>query len=121
MTVGSRIKNLRTMANMSQVELSERIHVSKQTLYKYENDIITNIPSDKIELIAKVFSVTPAMIMGWRDDSEEQLERFTSHEKELVHKYRAAPEGIQESVCKLLDVKYSEKKDASGSSADMLA
>lgn len=106
---------------MSQVELSERIHVSKQTLYKYENDIITNIPSDKIELIAKVFSVTPAMIMGWKDDSEGQSERFTPLEKELIDKYRAAPEGIQESVCKLLDIKYSEKRDASKTSADMLA
>lgn len=32
---------------MSQVEFADKINVSKQTLYKYENDIITNIPSDK--------------------------------------------------------------------------
>ena len=69
MTIGKRIRNLRTTVGMSQIELAQKIKVSKQTLYKYENDIITNIPSDKIELIAKVFSVTPALIMGWNDSA----------------------------------------------------
>ena len=45
--------------------------VSKQTLYKYENNIITNIPSDKIEGLAKIFNVSPALIMGWDDTPKE--------------------------------------------------
>lgn len=53
MTVGERIKELRTQLGLSQVEFAEKINVSKQTLYKYENNIITNIPSDKIEAAAK--------------------------------------------------------------------
>ncbi|MBP3277752.1 MAG: helix-turn-helix transcriptional regulator [Butyrivibrio sp.] len=69
MTIGTRIKNFRTAANMSQTELAQKIKVSKQTLYKYENDIITNIPSDKIELMASALSVTPAQIMGWNESS----------------------------------------------------
>ena len=36
-------------------------------MYKYENNIITNIPSDKIELIADYLSISPAYIMGWTD------------------------------------------------------
>ena len=71
MTIGTRIKNFRTVSNMSQTELAKKIKVSKQTLYKYENDIITNIPSDKIELIARVLSVTPAQIMGWNEPAED--------------------------------------------------
>ena len=47
MTKGEKIKLLRERAGMSQVELAERINVSKQTLYKYENDLITNIPGGK--------------------------------------------------------------------------
>ena len=69
MTIGTRIKNFRTAANMSQTELAQKIKVSKQTLYKYENDIITNIPSDKIEAIALVLNVTPAALMGWNNSS----------------------------------------------------
>lgn len=67
MTKGERIKKLRELRGMSQVELAEKINVGKQNLYKYENDIITNIPSDKIELIAEVLNSTPAYIMGWED------------------------------------------------------
>ena len=54
MTVGERIKKVREKTGMSQVEFADKINVSKQTLYKYENDIITNIPSDKIEAADKL-------------------------------------------------------------------
>lgn len=65
MTKGQRIQTARKNVNLSQTEFATQIGVSKQTLYKYENDIITNIPSDKIELIAKFAKVTPEYIMGW--------------------------------------------------------
>jgi hypothetical protein len=41
-------------------------------MYKYENDVITNIPSDKIELMAQALRTTPAYIMGWDDLDREQ-------------------------------------------------
>lgn len=69
-TVGQRIREYRQKAGKSQVELAKAIGVSKQTLYKYENDIITNIPSDKIELAAKALDVSPAALMGWGIDQE---------------------------------------------------
>lgn len=68
---GDKIKNLRIQNKMTLEEVGERIGVSKQTLYKYENNIITNIPSDKIESLAKLFNVSPALIMGWNDTPEE--------------------------------------------------
>lgn len=71
MSVGKRIKELREQHGMSQVDLADKLNVSKQTLYKYENDIITNIPSDKIEIAAKIFGVSPAYIMGWETSKGE--------------------------------------------------
>lgn len=65
MTVGDRIRKQRELVGFSQTELAEKIKVSKQTLYKYENNVITNIPSDKIEDIAKHLYVSPAYLMGW--------------------------------------------------------
>ena len=67
MTVGERIKELRQKSGISQVDFAAKINVSKQTLYKYENNIITNIPSDKIEAAAKLCNVTPAFLMGWAE------------------------------------------------------
>ena len=70
MTVGERIKKLRIKAGFSQVDFANKINVTKQTLYKYENNIITNIPSDKVEAAARVVNVSPAYLMGWKDESE---------------------------------------------------
>lgn len=71
MTVGDRIRKQREFLGFSQTELAERVNISKQTLYKYEKNIITNIPSDTIEEISKVLNVSPAYLMGWDENMKE--------------------------------------------------
>lgn len=78
MTVGERIKDLRERLNISQVDFANKINVSKQTLYKYENNIITNIPSDKIEAVAKIGNISPAYLMGWDIDSSVTIKKGIS-------------------------------------------
>lgn len=68
--LGQRLRELRTLAGLTLDEAGKRIGASKQTLYKYETGIITNIPLDKIEELAKLYRVSPAEIMGWSDDDE---------------------------------------------------
>lgn len=90
MTKGEKIKDLRKTLGMSQVELAKRIGVSKQTLYKYENNIITNIPSDKIELLSNALQTTPADIMGWEfpqittKDVEQSLKNSISNIRRIT-------------------------------------
>lgn len=82
MTVGERIKELRTKLGMSQVDFADKINVSKQTLYKYENNIITNIPSDKVEEAARIGNVSPAYLMGWNKEeatADKLLETYESN------------------------------------------
>ena len=67
MSIGNRIRELRESVGYSQTDFADKIDVSKQTLYKYENGIVTNIPSDRIEAIAKLCNVDPAYIMGWAE------------------------------------------------------
>ena len=79
MTIGERIKQIREEKEISQTELAKAIHTTKQNIYKYENNIISNIPSDKIEAIAKYLSVSPAYLMGWEDeDSSQPYEQFNN-------------------------------------------
>ena len=89
MTVGERLKQLREQLGMSQVDFATKINVSKQTLYKYENNIITNIPSDKIESAARICNVSPAYIMGWGNDlspitSDTSSELTARDEKDIA-------------------------------------
>lgn len=72
-TIGTRIKEAREKVALSQTDMADQIGVSKQTLYKYENDIITNIPSDKIEAISRLTGVSPAYIMGWDTQTTTSL------------------------------------------------
>lgn len=71
-TIGTRIKELRTKNKKTLDELALSANTTRQTIYKYENGIITNIPSDKIEKIANYLNVSPAYLMGW-DDEDKML------------------------------------------------
>ena len=70
MTIGDRIRATRLAQGIAQIDLANSAHISKQTLYKYESNIITNIPSDKIERIANYLDVTPGYLMGWESGDE---------------------------------------------------
>lgn len=65
MDIGQRIKRIRLEKHLTQDELAFRIDTTKQTIYKYENGIVTNIPASKIEAIANVLNTTPEYLMGW--------------------------------------------------------
>lgn len=67
MTLGQKIKSKREELGISQTDLAKKINISKQTLYKYENDIITNIPSSVIEALADKLYTTPEYFFGWKE------------------------------------------------------
>jgi len=71
---GDNIRTLRLHRGLSQTDLAEAIGESKQTIYKYENGIITNIPLQKIEAIARVLRCTPESLVGWEKFSDMKQE-----------------------------------------------
>lgn len=77
MTVGDRIRERREYLGISQIDLAKKIHVLKQTLYKYEMNIVTNIPSDKIEKAAEILKVSPSYLMGWQDNLVNEKSDFS--------------------------------------------
>lgn len=59
MSIGARIAELRAKNGISQTELAELLGTTKQTIYKYETGLVTNIPLEKIERIAEVLGISP--------------------------------------------------------------
>lgn len=106
MNIGQRIKNLREQANIPQSELAKKVGISKQSLYKYENSIITNIPSNKIEKIAKNLNTTPAYLMGW----EESMEKKNNAIADIVLRLRSDAELL--SIVEDLSALPSDKLQA---------
>lgn len=102
--IGERIKNRRQELGFSQVELAKKIGVSKQSLYKYENGIITNIPSDKIELLANVLRTTPGFLMGW-ESSTQNPSRGSAYQELMDFAKGCKPEEIKSAVAFLKTIK----------------
>ena len=71
MALKDNIKKKRKEQDMTLEELASIVGVSRQTLSRYETGVIGNIPSDKIELLAKALRTTPAYLMGWEDDTDD--------------------------------------------------
>lgn len=67
MTIGEQIYKCRKEARMTLEQLGQAIGVSKQTVQRYESGVISNIPADKIEAMAKALGVLPATLMGWAE------------------------------------------------------
>ena len=65
MTMGERLYYLRKAKKMTQEEVAKKLDVALQTIYKYEKGIVTNIPLDKLELLAKILDTTTTYITGW--------------------------------------------------------
>lgn len=103
--INENIYRLRKLNGMSMSHLGKLIGVSKQTIQKYENKEIKNIPYDKVVAIAKVFEITPTELMGWVNtdnadtsinDLEAEIAPFVDMLYKLPTDYRTlALNGIQ--------------------------
>lgn len=71
MTIGQKIKELRTELNMSVDELAEKLGKNRATIYRYEKGDIGNLPLDVLEPLAKALKTSPAYLIGWEDKEDK--------------------------------------------------
>ena len=109
-TVGDRIRATRKREGISQTELAQKMGVIKQTLYKYETGIVTNIPSEKIEAAAKALGVTPGYLMGWEEQDAESIS-YVRHRaiNDLLDKLSPSEVQMVEAIIRQI-VMYSNNK-----------
>lgn len=76
--LGHRISQLRTAAGWSQVELSKRLGVTKQTVSNWENENIQ--PSiEMLVRLAKLFNVSTDYLLGLDDVPRLNVQGLPSH------------------------------------------
>ena len=96
------IKSKRIERKMTLEDLAKSVGVSRQTIQRYESGVIGNIPSDKIELIARALDTSPAYLMGW-----EQIDtNFSGKEapKEIYDKFKNKVSKFHGEHKELLDI-----------------
>ena len=99
MTIGQRIREARERRDMTLDEVAKRCNTTKQTIFKYENEIVTNIPYDKIVLLSDALDVSPSYLFGWEEkkSSPDELQ-LTEGEKALIKLLRRVPAAEQPIV-----------------------
>ena len=93
MSIGKKIRELRESRNMSLEDVARLCGTTRQAIYKYENEIVTNIPYDRIILLAKALDTTPSQLFDWNEDkkiSPDELQ-LTEGEKALIKLLRRVP------------------------------
>ena len=104
---GTRLKRMREARDLTQEDVAKALGVSKQTIHKYEKDIVTNIPSDKIDIMAKLYRVSPAEIMGWDVGSVCTTTTMTfdgdSPMHALTQAYLRHPKAVRDEILVCLD------------------
>ena len=84
MSLGSRIKEIRTMKNVSVDELAQRTGVSRATLYRYENSSIKKIPVEILEKICSALEITPSNLINDLPDSVPTLPESFGNPQEAL-------------------------------------
>ena len=96
MTIGQRIRVARERKDMTLDEVAKRCNTTKQTIFKYENEIVTNIPYDKIVLLSNALDVSPSYLFGWDEKENSPSEpTLTEGEQMLLNLFRQIPEDQQ--------------------------
>ena len=96
MTIGQRIKVARERKDMTLDEVARLCNTTKQTIFKYENEIVTNIPYDKIVLLSNALEVSPSYLFGWDEKKPSPSEpTLTEGEQLLLNLFRQIPEDQQ--------------------------
>ena len=67
MTIGEKIRRLRTERGMTQEELGKMVGVKKAAINKYETGIVVNLKKDVIQKLARALDVNPVWLMDEED------------------------------------------------------
>lgn len=109
--IGQKIKERRELLKMTQEELGKACGTTKQTIFKYEAGIVTNIPMDRLEKIAAALRTSPAWLMGWDDDEPDTgddlmaaLERAFNDRPEMRALFSVANKATAEDIERVIKI-----------------
>lgn len=75
MSIGQRIRSMRTQQGLSIDDLAYRLGKNRTTIYRYENGDIENLPLGILDSLANALNTTPAYLMGWENSGDNGYKR----------------------------------------------
>lgn len=104
MTFGEKLRESRTVLNLSQKQLADRINAKPNSVSDWENN--KNKPTlDTMELLCRVLNITPNYLLNINNNDD-----FSMSEKEIIRKYRELDSHGKEIVNYILDREYGRRE-----------
>lgn len=105
-SMANKIRILRQERGLTLEQVAEVVGVGKSTVRKWETGMIANMRRDKIADLAKALGTTPAYLMGWEDQEEQDPSPsepvLTEGELALLELFRRVPEDRQQLVLQMI-------------------
>lgn len=109
MTIGEKIRALRKQHGMTQTELAEKLNTTKQTIGKYEQGIVTNLPLYRIQEIADIFGVSPEYLTGWGEEKKVSADDDFPQVRMIARAGQRMTEEDREKMLQLIKVAFPDK------------
>ena len=84
MSIGQRIKTMRTQQGLSIDDLACRLGKNRTTVYRYENGDIENLPLGILDSLAEALNTTPAHLMGWESSNVKEEIDYGDADKAIL-------------------------------------
>lgn len=112
MNVGKRIRELREMKGLEQLELARKVNISQSKMNKIETGFQKRIEPEILVDLSKVLNATVDYIVGNSDDpsltGDEEFEDFI---KDVRRWYKEAPKDREEDLQRLRRIFEAYKND----------
>ena len=112
-SIGKKLKMLRTKFNLTQEDLAKSLNVKRETIHKYENDIIKNIKYETVVKLAKIFNTSPEYLLGLDDNESEAIvisqEKLTKHNMAFFKAKDISDEDKKKMIELLQEFYYKQK------------
>lgn len=106
LTVNERIKQRRKELDLDASFVAEKLGISRATYYRYESKEIEKIPIAALVPLSEVLQTTPAYLMGWETQKQNNNLNLTDAEAEFIKKYRVLDERGKATVDNALEKEY---------------
>lgn len=90
----NRLRELRKAAGLNQSELAQRTGVSQPYISQVENQAAVTLDIARMRVLAREFGCSPADLLS----DEDNPDRLSAEERDLIASYRAASEGQREMI-----------------------
>lgn len=90
MSIGTKIRDLRKQAHLSQTELGKKVSVSQQTVTAWENNK-AEPSSSAVAQLADIFNVTTDYLLGRPDKQETKKDDVELSDDDVIMTWRGQP------------------------------